>query len=237
VETIGRIRNVTFKSQPDAIKQELERVGRQTAKVLTAAEEAAQSLRTEAEQEARKITQDAQASVASIKTSADQHAKKVRQEAEAFATKTRADAEGHSTRLRSEAEKFSARGRQEAEVQATKLRDEADGYAKRVRGDADAHASKTAKAAQAKAAEILEKATVRRREIETVVADLEHRRDAVVGGLERLSNQLAGAATEGRSPSDSLANGSPAATGGNSPRPLNSPPARPPARSHAPPSE
>ena len=235
METIGRIRNATFKGQPDAIKQELERVGRQTATVLTAAEEAAQSLRAEAEQNARKITQDAQASVASIKGSADQHAKKVRQEAEAFATKTRADAEAHSTQLRSEAEKFSVRTRKEAEVQATKLRDEADGYAKRVRGDADAHASMTAKAAEAKGAEIVEKAAARRREIEKLVADLEARRDAVVGGLERLSKELAGAATEGRLPSDSPSNGSRAATNGSSRR-LNTPQARPAARSQAPPS-
>ncbi len=238
METIERIRNATFKvarrgydksevdsflakladslkggsvdpARSDTIKQELERIGRQTAKVLTAAEEAAQSLRADAEQKARKITQDAQGSVESIKTSADEHAKKVRQEAQAFATKTRADAEAHSTKirgeaeahstkLRSEAETFSARMRKEAEEQATKVRDEADGYAKRVRGEADVHAAKTIKAGEGKAIEIVDEATMRRREMEKVIADLEKRRDAVVAGLEQLSNQLAGAATVGR---------------------------------------
>jgi hypothetical protein len=76
---------------------------------------------------------------------------------------------------------------------------------------------------------MVEKAAARRREIEKVVADLEHRRDAVVAGLQRLSNELAGAATEGRSPSDSLAKGNPATSNGNS-RPLGTAPARPPAR-------
>lgn len=116
METIERIRKATFKSarrgydrsevdnylakladwlqgggadrgHSDTIKQELERIGRRTGKVLTVAEEAAQSLRADAEQNARQIREDAKGSVESIKTSADEHSKRVRQEAQAFATK------------------------------------------------------------------------------------------------------------------------------------------------------
>ena len=123
METIGRIRNGTRKGQPDAIREELERVGRQTTKVLTAAEEAAHALRAEAEQDAKKVRQDA----------------------------------------------------------------------------------------EAEAARVIEKAVARRREIEKVVADLEARREAVVKGLQRLANELAGAATEGKMLNESPANGSPPA--------------------------
>jgi DivIVA domain-containing protein len=249
VETSERIRNASFKSarrgydrsevdaylaklaesmegrgHSDTIKQELERIGRQTAKVLTAAEEAAQSLRADAEQKARKITEDAQGSVKSIKTSADEYAKKVRQEAQAFATKTRTEAEAHSTKLRSEAERILGRARKEAEEQATKVRDEADGYAKRVREEADVHAAKTIKAGEDKAIGIVDEGVTRRREMEKVIADLEKRRDAVVGGLEQLSNQLAGAVTGGRDPIT------------NNSRPLDTQPAARPAKSTPPPS-
>ena len=194
------------------IKQELERIGQKTGKILTAAEEAGQSLRADAEQSARKIKEDANGRVASIKTSADKHAKRVREEAQAFATKTRAEAEAHSKQLRSEAEGISARAHQDAEAQSTKFRDEADGYAKRVRSEADAHAVKVVKKAEDKAIQIVEEGTMRRRGMEKVIADLEMRRDAVVGGLEKLSNQLHAAASVGESRGDSPADVTPPGT-------------------------
>jgi hypothetical protein len=54
------------------------------------------------------------------------------------------------------------------------------------------------KEAEDKAILMVEEGAKRRREMERVIADLETRRDAVVGGLEKLSNQLAGAATVGK---------------------------------------
>jgi hypothetical protein len=45
---------------------------------------------------------------------------------------------------------------------------------------------------------MVEEGAKRRREMEKVISDLETRRDAVVGGLEKLSSQLAGAATVGK---------------------------------------
>ena len=139
----------------DTIRHELERIGQKTAKVLTAAQEAADSLRDEAEREARQITADARAHVQSTRAAADQHSKKVR--------------------------------------------DEADGYANRVRDEADEDAAQTIKEAEAKAIKMVEEGSRRRREIEKVIADLQTRRDAVVSGLEKLSSQLAGAASQGKS--------------------------------------
>ena len=148
METIERIRNATFtlarrgydrrevdnylsklaewlegggadQVHSDTIKHELERIGDKTGKILTAAEEAAQSLRADGEHEARQIREDAHGSVESIKASADEYAKHAREEAQAFATKARGEAEAYSSQLRSEAETISGRARQEAEAQAT----------------------------------------------------------------------------------------------------------------------
>jgi DivIVA domain-containing protein len=150
----------------DTIRHELERIGQKTAKVLTAAQEAADSLRDEAEREARQITEDVRAHVQSTRAAADQHTKKVRDEADGY---------------------------------AKRVRDEADGYAKRVRDEADEDAAQTIKEAETKAIKMVEEGSKRRREIEKVIADLQTRRDAVVSGLEKLSSQLAGAASQGKS--------------------------------------
>lgn len=127
-----------------SIRDELERIGAKTTKVLTAAAEAAEQIRGEAEIEARQIAADARSHVESARTSADQ-------------------------------------------------------YAKRVRAEADAEASKQLEEARAKAIKMVEEGTKRRREIEKVISDLQTRREAVVKGLEQLSSQLAGAATQSRS--------------------------------------
>ena len=181
------------------IRDELERIGDKTAKVLTAAQEAADSMLGEARQEARQITEDASAHVRSTRTAADEHAKRVREEAQTIASKASGEAEAEARQIRDGAEAHSARVRQEAAAYSTKIRDEADGYAKRVRDEADAEAASSLKEAQAKAIQMVEEGSKRRREIEKVISDLQTRRDAVVKGLEQLSSQLAGAATQSKS--------------------------------------
>jgi DivIVA domain-containing protein len=231
VETIERIRNATFtltrrgydrrevdsylskladwlegggadQIHGDTIKHELERIGRRTSKILTAAEEAAQGMQADAEHEARRIKEDARASVDGIRTSADDYAKRTREEAQAHATKVREGAEAQVRRQRSE-----------AEAHATKVRDEAEGYATRVRSEADAHAANVVKEAEAKAIRMVEEGAARRRQMEKVIADLQSRREAVVNGLEKLSSQLAGAASQGKAVADP-ADGKPASGAG-----------------------
>jgi DivIVA domain-containing protein len=228
VETIEKIRNATFtltrrgydrrevdsylskladwlegggadQVHADTIKHELDLIGKKTSKILTAAQEAAEGMRADAKHEAREIVEDARLSIESTRRTAEDYAQKAREEAEGIAGKARQEAEGHATRIRQEAEAHSSRLRQESDAYATKVRDEADGYAKRVRDDADSHASKATSEAEQKAIRMVEEGTKRRREIEKVIADLQTRREAVVKGLEKLSSQLAGAATEGLS--------------------------------------
>ncbi len=200
----------------DTIKHELDRVGRKTSQILTAAQDAAESLRGDAQNGARQIVEDARIHVESTRSSADEYAKQARQEAQGIAGKAREQAEAHSKRIRNEADAHSTRVRQEAEAYSTKIRDEAEGYAKRVRSEADGHASEALSSAEAKAIRMVEEGTKRRREIEKVIADLQTRREAVVKGLEKLSSQLAGAATEGMS-----VNSPPSAPSESAPPPTN----------------
>jgi len=228
VETIEKIRNATFtltrrgydrrevdsylskladwlggggadQVHADTIKHELDMIGRKTSKILTSAQEAAESLQAEAKHEAREIVEDARLSIESKRRAAEDYAQKAREEADGIAGRARQEAETISARIRAEAETDSSRLRKEAVAYSTKLREEADGYAKRVRGDADAHAGEAVSSAEQKAIRMVEEGTKRRREIEKVIADLQTRREAVVKGLEKLSSQLAGAATEGLS--------------------------------------
>lgn len=218
METIERIRNATFtltrrgydrrevdsylskladwlegggadQVQGDTIRHELERIGARTAKILTAAEDAAQGLHADAEQEARRIKDSARASVEGIRTSADE-----------YADKTRGDADAYAERVRKEAETVSRQTRAEADAYASKLHDEADGYAARVRSEAEAKSSRAVKEAEEKAIRMVEEGAARRRQMEKVIADLQSRREAIVKGLEKLSSQLAGAASTGTEP-------------------------------------
>jgi DivIVA domain-containing protein len=177
----------------DTIKHELERIGRRTAKILTSAEEAAQALQADAKHEARQITEDARARVESTRTAADEYARKVRDEAQGIVEKANEEADEHSRKLRSEVETDAARARTEAESHAKRVRGDADNYATKVRAEAD----EKVKEAEAKAIRMVEEGAARRRQMEKVIADLQARREAVVKGLEKLSSQLAGAASQG----------------------------------------
>jgi DivIVA domain-containing protein len=160
----------------DTIANELERVGRRVAKILRSAEDTAKTLRAEAEQEARDMTEDARIQVESAKVAAEEYARKARDQAQVFAARTREEAESDSRRTR----------------------EAADQHAEKVRGEADTYATERLEQAEAKAVRMVEEGARRRREMEKIIADLQTRREAVVKGLEKLSSQLAGAATEGK---------------------------------------
>jgi DivIVA domain-containing protein len=181
----------------ETVKKEMERVGQRVGKILTAAEEAAEGLRADAEREAREMAEVARVHADSARAAADEHAKQVRERAEAHARKTREEADAYAANIRQEADGYSAG-----------IRGDADAYAAKVHADADADATQKVQGAEAKAVQTVEEGARRRREIEQVVADLQGRRDSVLKGLEKLSGELAGAATqykggEPRPPTDS----------------------------------
>ena len=209
--------------QAETVKSEMERVGRRVSKELTAAEEASQGLRADAERESREITERARVQADSARATADEHAKQARDKAEEIARKTREEAEAQHAKVHREIEEYS-----------TRIRDEADGYARRVRSEAESEVGAKLREAEEKAVRMVEEGAKRRREMETAVADLQTRRDSVLKGLETLSSQLAGAASEYKGEDDEAASGDQAPAGAGAPAgassPRSSPQASPPAQ-------
>jgi DivIVA domain-containing protein len=147
----------------DAVRRELERVGEETSRILTAAHDVAERLRVQAEREVEGLTEGAQA---------------------------------QAERTRAEADKILAEAEGVAETAAQKLRTDADAYATQTRTDADREAEQTLTKARAEAKRVVDDANARKQDVESVIADLEARRDEVLESLERLSSELSGTATQ-----------------------------------------
>ena len=105
-------------------------------------------------------------------------------------------AQAQADRTRAEADKILAEAQGVAETAAQKLKTDADAYATQTRTDADRDAEQSLAKARAEAKRILEESNARKRDVESVIADLESRRDEVLESLERLSTELAGTATQ-----------------------------------------
>ena len=183
-------------TRAETVRRDLERVGEQTGKILTDAHDAGDRIRTEAERDAARLAEEARAAAEESRTAADQYAAKTRGEADDYADATRAAADEHAAQSRTEADAYSATSREGADAYAAKTREEIEATGAEIRHRADRDAEQTEKRANAEAKRILDEAARRRSDIETVIADLEARRDAVVADLQRLSSELAGAATE-----------------------------------------
>jgi hypothetical protein len=78
----------------------------------------------------------------------------------------------------------------EAETAAQQTREAADQYAKQTRAQADADAHQAAEAAGAQARATVEEGENRRAQVESVIADLEVRRDDALADLDRLRKEL-----------------------------------------------
>jgi DivIVA domain-containing protein len=160
----------------ELVRAELERIGEQTANILTEAHDAAETIRADAEREVRQKLIDANLRSESLQGEAETYADQAREEADAYVRKTRAGADSY----------------------AEKTRSEADSYAKSARKEADGAMQEARTAAERDAKRVVDEATRRRRDIEAVISDLEERRDAVLSELEKLASGLAGTATEHR---------------------------------------
>jgi DivIVA domain-containing protein len=151
----------------EAVQLELDRIGEQTAGILTEAHAAAQAIRDDASSQVRQQLIDANLTVESLRAEAGEYAGDARDEADSYVRKTRA---------------------------------EADGYADRIRAEADDEFGEGRDAAQKEAERIVADANRRKADIESVISDLEQRRDAVLAELERLASGITGTATEHRPP-------------------------------------
>lgn len=187
-------------TRAEVLRRDLERVGQQTGKILTDAHEVAEQLRAEAEAEARRIGDEAAAKADQTRAAADQHSAEARAAADSYTRKTHAGATEHAERARTEADAYSATTRKGADSYARKVREEVDAAAVDIRRRADNDAEQTIAKATAEAQRIIEEASRRRADMESVISDLKERRDAVVADMQRLSSELAGTATEHRAP-------------------------------------
>ncbi|MGH2954248.1 MAG: DivIVA domain-containing protein [Solirubrobacterales bacterium] len=174
-------------ARSDTVRSELERIGEQTAAILTQAHDAAEAMRTQADREIRQQLADANLKAESMRSTADEYAQETREEADAYAMKMRSDVDAYAERVRIDADSYGEETRADAE-----------GYAGRFRAEAEAEAQKITEAARAEAARIVEDGHRRKTDTEAMISDLEQRRDTVVAELERLASEVAGTATQHR---------------------------------------
>jgi DivIVA domain-containing protein len=92
--------------------------------------------------------------------------------------------------LRKSSEEECAQMISEAEAAAQQTREAADQYAKQTRAKADADAHQTAEAAGAQARATIEEGDHRRAQVESVIADLEVRRDDALTDLDQLRKEI-----------------------------------------------
>jgi DivIVA domain-containing protein len=182
-------------SRAELVRRDLERIGETTGKILTEAHAAAEQIRVEVETEVRRALEGAESRAEEMRQAAEQGAAEARAGAEEYAKATRADADDYAAEARAEIEAYSQAARDGADAYAAKVREEADAAASELRARADADAERTLSAARAEARRTVDEANRRREDIETVVADLEARRESIVGELERLASEVAGTAT------------------------------------------
>jgi len=131
-----------------------------------------------------------------ILTEAHDVAERLRVQAEREAEGMTEGAQAQADRTRAEADKILAEAQGVAETTAQKLRTDAEAYATKTRTDADRDCEQSLAKARSESRRIVEEANVRKQDIESVIADLEARRDEVLESLERMSTELAGTATQ-----------------------------------------
>jgi DivIVA domain-containing protein len=161
----------------ETIRAELERIGEQTASILSEAHDAG---------EARQKLIDANATAETVRSDANEQAERVREDADAYSLKTRTEADEYAQRVRGDADAYAAELRAEVESEAEEKRAEANRDAERTVAEANR----------------------RKADIDSLISDLEQRRDAVLAELERLASGITGAASQHRT---SPANGDEAA--------------------------
>jgi DivIVA domain-containing protein len=137
---------------------------------------------------------------AGILTEAHQAAEGIRSDASAGVRQQLVDANRTSESVRAEAAEYAADTRDEADAYARKVRGEADAYASRTTAEIEAEIGEDRDAAKKEAEKIVVDANKRKADIESVIGDLEKRRDAVLAELDRLASGIAGTATEHRGP-------------------------------------
>jgi DivIVA domain-containing protein len=133
-----------------------------------------------------------------ILAQAEESAQQIRAEAEEEARGTINTANMQAEETRTEAESYSTEARTSADSYAQQIRQSAEDEADTIRSKAEHDAREAIESARAQARRIVEEGTLRREDIEAVIADLVRRRDDVLADTEELSARLTGAVSEHR---------------------------------------
>jgi cell division septum initiation protein DivIVA len=163
----------------DVVRRRLERIAQKSANMLADAEDGAEGLRREAEQEARGLLDSAKAEADSYRVDAEGEAREHLREARAEATSTRESANQYASEVRTKADEYSETTRAEAKRETDELREESTQEARQ-----------TVHSAEQRADKIIAEANRQREDIETVIADLAHRRDSVMAQARKLALEL-----------------------------------------------
>lgn len=149
-----------------------------------------------------------------ILTTAHSAAESIRDEAAAEVRQKLVDANATAERVRSSAEEYRDKVRGEADDYARRTRAKIDAAAEAASAEARTILEESRRDAEESGREIVDEANRRRREIETVIAGLEERREGTIAELRRLASEVAGAAGDppgapeaGAKPAEAAANG------------------------------
>jgi DivIVA domain-containing protein len=129
---------------------------------------------------------------ARILASAEESAEQLRSEAEAEAAETLERARAEASRLQAEAQQHMRSERESADSYAVQTREAAEQEARRVRLEGAQRAEEIVGGAERKAETLEAEGLRRRRDLETLIADLLERRDEVLDDLDRLADEVAG---------------------------------------------
>jgi DivIVA domain-containing protein len=111
-------------SRSDTVKRELERVGQRTGAILAQAEESAQQIRSEGENEARGTINSANAQAEQTRSEADTYSQETRTAADAYAEETRRTADEDAAATRAQAEEDGQETIASAQAQAGQIVEE-----------------------------------------------------------------------------------------------------------------
>jgi len=111
-------------SRSDTVKRELERVGQRTGAILAQAEESAQQIRTEGENEARGTINSANAQAEQTRSEADTYSQETRTAADAYAEETRSTADEDAAATRAQVEEDTEETIASAQAQAGRIVEE-----------------------------------------------------------------------------------------------------------------
>lgn len=136
---------------------------------------------------------------ASILSESHRAGEEIREDAMAGVRQQLIDANATAERVREEAAEYAADTRDEADAYARKVRADADAYASRTTAEIETELADERENAKKEAERVVADANKRKADIESVIGDLEQRRDAVLAELDRLASGITGTASQHRS--------------------------------------